>query len=139
MINGLKIHHIGVVVKQISEVSNILENTFEFDKKSIPFDDIFQKVKILFISIGNMQIELIEPLQNDSPVKKFLEKGGGVHHIAYETQNFDKDIKKLLDLGSKPLQEEPTLGFEGRRIFFFYMPKSGFKVIELVENKINVR
>jgi hypothetical protein len=36
MINGLKIHHIGVVVKQISEVSNILENTFEFDKTPIP-------------------------------------------------------------------------------------------------------
>lgn len=139
MIENVTIHHVGVVVKKINDVSNILENNFKFDEKSIPFDDIFQKVKVLFLTMGDLKIELIEPLTNDSPIKQFLEKGGGMHHIAFETKNFDKDIKKLLDLGSKPLQKEPTIGFEGRRIFFFYVPNSGFKIIELVENKINVR
>lgn len=138
MLKDLKIHHIGVVVNKINEVAKILENKIEFDERTIPFDDIFQKVKVMFLKIGSIKIELIEPSTTDSPIREFLEKGGGIHHIAFETKNFDEDIQKLLDMNVKPLQQKPTRGFEDRRIFFFYIPKSGIKVIELVENKINV-
>lgn len=136
MLKNLKIHHIGIVVKKINEVSDVLETNLGFNEKSIPFEDIFQKVKVLFLSMGSIKIELIQPLTSDSPIQQFLEKGGGIHHIAFESEDFDIDLKKLLDVGAKPLQKEPTEGFEKRRIFFFYMPKSGIKVIELIETKL---
>ena len=124
MLKDLKIHHVGVVVEKINDVANTLGKNIEFDERTIPFKDVFQKVKVLFLTIGSMKIELIEPLTLDSPIKQFLEKGGGMHHIAFETKNFDNDVKRLLDMKVKPLQKKSTVGFEDRQIFFFYMPSN---------------
>jgi methylmalonyl-CoA/ethylmalonyl-CoA epimerase len=132
MIDGVNLHHIGIIVKKISEDVSIFENLFETSNTSIPFNDIFQKVKVSFLDVKPIKIEFIEPVSSDSPAFNFLNSGGGIHHVAFETHDLHKTKEKLCKKGVRPLQEKPTIGFEGRGIFFMYIPNCGINLIELV-------
>ena len=132
MLDNISLHHIGVVVNKISNDSANFQNFIEASDISLPFDDVFQKVRVAFLDVYPIKIEFIEPLNIDSPISNFLNFGGGIHHIAFETDSLEKTKEKLCDKGARPLQERPTIGFGGREIFFIFFPNSGIKIVELI-------
>ena len=96
----LKIDHIGYVVKNIKESKEYFRKIYNF--KSLT-NFIYEKahgVNITFIDLGNNStpaLELIEPTSKKSKVYNFLhQKGGGMHHLAYEVDNLDKAIKYFI-------------------------------------------
>jgi methylmalonyl-CoA/ethylmalonyl-CoA epimerase len=132
----MKIHHIGIVVNNIQDSLGEFSKFIKFDETTIPTLVGSQKVNVCFVKIGELRIEFIEPVGNESPVKKFLEKGGGFNHICFEVNNLSKTINEIVEKGGR-LIVSPVEGFEGRQIAFVLlnMKKTDLNLVELVEIK----
>ncbi len=104
-----------------------------FDVTTPSYADPVQKVTVQFIyPSSDVAIELIAPLDEKSPVTRFLAKqGAGLHHLCYEVPDIDDACKYLRELGSI-ISCEPVgaVAFNGRRIAFHYWQR---QIIELLE------
>ncbi|MGH9652035.1 MAG: VOC family protein [Bryobacteraceae bacterium] len=83
------------------------------------FEDPLQKVKVTFLSANpeEAQIELVEPAGPDAPVRAFLEKGGGLHHLCYEVGSCEDALRSLREQrGLIVKRPRPAVAFGGRRI-----------------------
>jgi len=130
----LKLHHIGIVVSNISESFPEITQFIKFDETTIPSFITSQKVNVCFLKMGDIRIELIEPIGNDSPVANFAHEGGGFHHFCFEVEDIRKQISEFVNQGAK-LIVEPVIGFEGRLTAFVFlnMKYINTNLIELVE------
>lgn len=99
------LHHIGIVVSDISKWSKLFE-AFGLKKGTMPEPDPIQKVKASFIWIGkDVFLELIEPTHATSPVNRFLEKrGDGLHHLCFRVSNLDSFSSHLILNGLKMIK-----------------------------------
>ncbi len=125
-----KIDHVAIAVKNLEEGVKIWKDMgFEVEYENV--DE--QGVRVGIIHLGNARIEVLEPIKDDSPINKFLEKRGeGLHHLAVEVENIEKSLKALKEMGYRLIDEEPRLGAEGKKIAFVH-PKSTRFLLELVE------
>ncbi len=126
--NLKQIEHIGIAVKSISDALKFYENVLEL--KCYKIEEVKdQKVKTAFIKIGEVKIELLEPVSPESPVAKFIEKRGeGIHHIAFRTENIVEDLGELSTNNIRLIDEKPRDGADGMEIAFIH-PKSTFGVL----------
>ena len=91
-------------------------------------------VKTAFISLQNTNIELLEPLGESSPIKRFLEKNknGGIHHICYEVVDINLSISKLIENNCKILGDGiPREGAHGKPVIFIHPSNFNGTLIEL--------
>jgi methylmalonyl-CoA/ethylmalonyl-CoA epimerase len=118
----IRFHHVGVVVQDIAEHVSHLSETYGWAHMSEIYTDPVQKVRVAFVNIGNQaQIELIEPLGEDSPVQNALRKGGGLHHVCYEVDDIEAAVKRTWENGAVVIREPvPAVAFHGRRIAFVF-------------------
>ncbi len=125
-----KIDHVAIAVKNLEEGVKIWKDMgFKVEYENV--DD--QGVRVGIIHLGNVRIEVLEPIKDDSPINKFLEKRGeGLHHLAVEVENIEKSLKALKEMGYRLIDEEPRLGAGGKKIAFVH-PKSARFLLELVE------
>jgi len=134
----LKLHHIGIVVQNISESLGEISNFLSFESTSVPTIVGSQKVNICFLKTNNVYIELIEPTDPNSPIISFVKEGGGFHHLCFEVDDIQQEIDKMIKNGAR-LVVAPVKGFEDRLIAFLMlnMKKTKCNLIELVEAKNN--
>jgi len=132
----LKLHHIGIVVPNIKHSIGELSNFISFEKIGTQTLIDSQKVNVCFLKIGNCNLELLEPAEENSPISNFLKKGGGIHHLCFEVKNIHKEIDKIVNNGGR-LIVEPVKGFENRLIAFVMLNMKNTKcnLIELAEEK----
>jgi methylmalonyl-CoA/ethylmalonyl-CoA epimerase len=132
----MKLHHIGIVVNNIQESLGELTNFLDFKETSVPIEVKSQKVNVCFLKTSDVYVELIEPIENNSPVRKFSESGGGFHHLCFEVENIFEEIEKMKINGARVIVE-PTNGFEDRLIAFVLlnMKNTNCNLIELAERK----
>jgi methylmalonyl-CoA/ethylmalonyl-CoA epimerase len=128
-----KINHIGIAVKSLEE-----SLPFYRDNLGMTFAGIEevaeQKVKVAMLQIGESKIELLEPTSEDSPVAKFIEKNGpGIHHLAYEVEDIESAIAKLLADGARMIDEKPRTGAHDTRIAFIHPKSSNGVLTELCQ------
>jgi len=128
-----KINHIGIAVKS-------LEDSIPFyrDQLAMPFAGIEevpeQKVRVAMLQVGESKIELLEPTSEDSPVAKFIEKNGpGIHHLAYEVNDIEAAIARLMEEGARMIDEKPRNGAHGTRIAFVHPKSSNGVLTELCQ------
>ncbi len=127
-----KIDHIAIAVKNIEESLVLFEKLFGL-KAALIEDVPDQGVKAALIPIGDAEIELLEPINPKGGVAKFLERNGeGIHHICFETDNTDGELKGLEGKGARLIDKQGRKGLAGR--VGFVHPKS-FKgvLIELAQ------
>lgn len=131
-----KIDHIGIAVQDLDEAV-----TFYRDRLGLTLQTIEEipsrGLKIAFFKLGEVLIELLAPLTEDSEISRFLEKRGpGIHHMAMATNAMDIDIHRLKRQDVRLLSEEPSIGAEGFPIIFVHPKdtKSGV-LLELIEKK----
>ncbi len=128
-----KINHIGVAVKSLDEAL-----PFYRDNLSMPFCGVEevaeQKVRVAMLQVGESKIELLEPTSEDSPIAKFIEKNGpGIHHIAYEVEDLEAAIAKVMSDGGRMIDEKPRNGAHGSRIAFIHPKSSNGVLTELCQ------
>ena len=132
MISGLS--HIGIAVKDIYSTLPIFERLLGLELEEIK-ESQQHKIKAALFKAGDTKIELLEPLNNDSPISKFLNKRGqGIHHIAFKVDNIEKMLEQLKVKGVALIDEKPRIGIEGKKIAFLHPKNTGNVLIELCEH-----
>lgn len=130
-----KINHLGVAVPSLEEAIPFYRDTLGMTYSGTE-EVATQLVKVAFLAVGESKIELLEPTSPESPVAKFLEKNGqGVHHVAYEVEDIEAAIAKLLAEGARMIDSVPRAGAHGARIAFLHPKSSGGVLTELCECK----
>ena len=119
----------------IDKAVPVYRDLFGYELVSGPFDDPIQKVAVCFLARsapGEIVIELVAPLGDDSPVNRTLAKGGSAYHVCYEVPDLDETLAQLKDKGclivSKPV---PAVAFDNRRIAWLYTPTR--QLVEMLE------
>lgn len=115
-----RLHHVGFVVSSIQQEVAGFQKSLAASWNGTVFHDPQQKVRVTFLSTRHpedAQIELVEPAAEDSPVIKFAQKGGGLHHLCYEVPDLDGAIEQAREQKAVVVKRpHPAMAFEGRRI-----------------------
>lgn len=128
-----KIDHIGIAVKDLKH-SMDMYRTLGFEIVCTERVET-QKVNLALIRIGESMLELLEPMDEASPLAKSIERRGeGVHHIAFAVTDIVDALRRLKNAGVRLIDEMPRTGAGGAKIAFIH-PKSTCSVLlELVEH-----
>lgn len=130
-----KIEHLGIAVKSIEESAKMYEKLL--GKPSYKTEKVESEgVSTMFFEIGESKIELLEATKSDSPIAKFIEKNGeGIHHIAYDVSDIEKELERLKNEGFKLIHQTPKDGADNKRIAFLHPKSTGGVLVELCEEK----
>ncbi len=131
-----KIDHIAIAVQNLESALDTFRNVIGCGPEAIRIEEVAsENVRVAFITIGESKIELLEPLSDESPIAKFLAKNGdGMHHIALETDNIDKETERLASLNIHPLGL-PKEGAGGKKIMFLHPKETNRVLIEFAQKK----
>jgi len=126
--NISKIEHIGIAVESLEKAIPYYETLL--GSKCYAIEEVIdQKVKTAFFKVGETKIELLESLDREGPIGKFLEKKGpGVHHIAFAVDQVDSALAEAELAGIQLVDKKGRKGAEGLNIGFLH-PKSTFGVL----------
>lgn len=128
-----KIDHIGVVVNDIEEALKIYQRALGLNLAKVQ-ERPDQAVMIAFLPTGESEIELVQPLTDDSGVAKFLQRRGeGVHHVCLEVDDIEKALAGLREKGLQLIDETPRPGPEGEKFAFIHPKGTHGVLIELYE------
>lgn len=129
------IEHIGIAVKNLEEAITFYEKTLGLKCYNIE-TVIDQKVRTAFFLVGQTKIELLESIDAEGPIGKFIvKKGEGMHHIAFAVENLPEALLEVEERGVQLIDSKPRMGAEDLKIAFLH-PKSTFGVLtELCEKK----
>lgn len=118
----MRIDHVAIAVNNVEEAVKQFEKVLRFDEKKFMTVE-HEGVKMAMLKLEDTTIEVMEPLNDNSPIKKFLmEKGEGIHHISIRADDIEKDVEKASSNGIKVLGGIRP-GSYGRKITFLH-PKS---------------
>lgn len=127
-----RLDHIGIAVKSLDAATGIyaaLGLTIEHTETVET-----QRVKTAFLSVGDANLELLEPTSPDSPIAKFIEKRGeGIHHICLRVDDIEAHLERLKAAGYRLINEAPVPGAHGCRVAFLHPSAGNGVLIELSE------
>lgn len=123
-----RIDHIAIVVESIAAAATFYEDALGITMTGVE-EVAAEEVKIAFLPIGESEIELLEPLNPESGVGKFLaNKGQGMHHICLEVDDIDAAVERMKVEGVRMLSDAPKSHPDGKRYIFAH-PKDAFGVL----------
>tara|TARA_B110000971_G_scaffold47872_1_gene47932 strand:+ start:438 stop:839 length:402 start_codon:yes stop_codon:yes gene_type:complete len=130
-----KIEHIGIAVKSIENANQIY--TSLLGASPYKMEEVKSEgVKTSFFKIGNSKIELLEAINPDSPIAKFIEKRGeGVHHIAFAVDDIQSEIARLKKEGFIVLNETPKKGADNKLVAFLHPKSTAGVLVELCQDR----
>ncbi|MGD0950384.1 MAG: methylmalonyl-CoA epimerase [Candidatus Binatia bacterium] len=122
-----KIHHVAIVVRNLDEALGFYRDTLGLPvHKSAVVED--QGVKAALLTIGNSEIELLEPINTNGGVAKFLERRGeGLHHICFETDDVAAELAATKTKGIEVIDQVPRKGLAG--MICFLHPRANHGVL----------
>lgn len=125
-----RIAHVGIATQSIAAASEFYTCLgLELNRVEVVED---QKVKVAILEVGDSAIELIEATQEDSLIKRFMDKRGpGLHHMTLEVDNLEEQLAFLREKGIRLIDEKPRQGAEGSLIAFVHPDSTGGVLIEL--------
>ena len=118
----MKIDHIAIAVNNVEDAAKIYQEALGVD--TVEFETVESEgVKLAIIHLENGRIELMQPMNDESPIKKFLDKKGqGLHHMALQTNNIEGEVERMEGCGIQFLGKIRP-GSEGTKVIFIH-PKS---------------
>jgi len=129
-----KIDHVGIAVRSIAEARGLYEAmglTVEAIEE-VPHEG----VRVAMIVCGESRIELLEPMNDESPIAKFLaRRGPGIHHLCLGSDDVRGDDARLREKGYEVLRPEPTRGAGGCWVQFVHPKSAGGVLLELSEGE----
>jgi methylmalonyl-CoA/ethylmalonyl-CoA epimerase len=131
-----KIEHIGIAVKSLEHSNDLFSKLFgESSYKNEVVEN--EGVKTSFFKVGTNKIELLEATNDDSPIAKFInKKGEGIHHIAFEVEDIEAEVKRLIQEGFVVLNETPKKGADNKLVIFLHPKSTNGVLIELCQEII---
>lgn len=128
-----RIDHIGIAVKSIKSTAETFEKAFGLNCERIREIEEY-KLKACRIPMGDINVELLEPIDETSPIAKFLEnRGEGLHHIAIKVNDIEETLERLKKSGIELIDEKPKIDAKGHKIAFISPESFSRVLIELTE------
>ena len=117
-----RIHHVGIVVPDLEKAMGLWRDLLGLSlTKSATIQD--QGVRAALLKVGDSEIELLEPLNPDNGVGKFLaRRGGGLHHVCFETEDVVRELEAARAKGIQLIDQKPRPGLAG--MICFLHPKA---------------
>ena len=128
-----RLNHVAIAVPDLAAAAEVYAGTLGAEV-SAPQPLPEHGVTVVFVTLPNTKIELLEPLGEDSPIARFLEKNpaGGMHHLCYEVEDIDAARDRLLAVGARVLGDgEPKIGAHGKPVLFLHPKDFSGTLIEL--------
>lgn len=126
-----RLDHIGIAVRTLASSSVWQALGLEIEHVEVVES---QKVKTAFLSVGDSNIELLEPTGPESTIAKFIEKRGeGIHHICLRVDDIEAHLARLSQEGYRLINEHPVPGAHGCRVAFLHPAAGNGVLIELSE------
>ena len=128
-----RLNHVAIAVRDIATAVAVYRDTLGA-KVSEKVAQPEHGVSTVFVELPNTKIELLEPLGEDSPIRKFLEKSpdGGVHHVCYEVDDIIAARDRLKAKGARVLGDgEPKIGAHGKPVLFLHPKDFAGTLVEL--------
>jgi methylmalonyl-CoA epimerase len=128
-----KVHHVAIVVKNLDEALELYSNLFGIKPakvEAVPEQGV--KAALIPLAEGG-EIELLEPIDPQSGVAKFLERRGeGIHHICLEVDNIDQELSLLAEKGAELIDKQGRKGLAGK-VGFIHPKSTKGALIELAQ------
>lgn len=129
----MKIEHIGIAVRNLAE-ANL---TYEKLLGKSPYKSEYiesEGVNTSFFAVGDSKIELLEATNEESPIAKFIgKKGEGIHHVAFEVEDIEIEIQRLIQEGFEFIRETPKIGADNKWVCFLYPKNTHGVLVELCQ------
>jgi methylmalonyl-CoA/ethylmalonyl-CoA epimerase len=126
-----RIAHIGIAVPDLAAALAFYRDVLGLEPHPPVQAD---GATIVSLDFGESEVELLQPLDADSPVGRFLaRRGPGIHHICYRVPDLDAALEACRRAGYQLIDQEPRLGAGGRRIAFVHPKSTGGILLELTE------
>jgi methylmalonyl-CoA/ethylmalonyl-CoA epimerase len=129
-----RLNHVGIATRSIEKSLDLYCTMFDARPHGEPFELLQQGVRVCFVDTPNSQIELIEPLGENSPIANFLQKNplGGQHHVCFEVPDIHAAKAEFEAKGARVLGE-PRIGAHGTLVFFVHPKDMGGVLTEIME------
>jgi methylmalonyl-CoA/ethylmalonyl-CoA epimerase len=129
-----KVEHIGIAVKKLSVAVPLFERLLNipcYKTETVESEN----VNTAFFQQGNTKIELLESIAADGVISKFLDrKGEGLHHIAFEVENIELEMKRLKDEGFELLSDVARKGADNKLICFIHPKSTNGVLVEICQD-----
>ena len=126
------LNHVAIAVKDMDEALDMYGGLFGLDPSEVE-DVEDQGVRAALLKVGGSQVELIQPLDTESGVAKFIERRGpGLHHVCFEVDGLQDALDRLDEEQVQLIDRSPRQGLAGM-IAFLHPRSTGGTLIELVE------
>lgn len=130
-----KIDHIGVAVENIEKALNFYSESLQIKCTDVEYIEN-QSARVAILPVGDSEIELLEPTDDESTIKKFIKmKGEGIHHIAFKVASIEEEVKRLKDIGLMFIGDTVSEGAGGSKIAFLHPKSTGGVLVELCERQ----
>jgi methylmalonyl-CoA/ethylmalonyl-CoA epimerase len=128
-----RIEHIGIAVSDIETSNEIFKKIFGEDNFKEEIVDS-EGVITSFFQIGENKIELVAAINTESPISKYLDKNReGMHHIAFDVEDIEKEMVRLKQEGIRLLNDTPKKGADNKLICFLHPKDTNEVLIELCQ------
>jgi methylmalonyl-CoA/ethylmalonyl-CoA epimerase len=128
-----RIDHIGVAVEDLEPALALYRDALglELVHREIVAE---QGVEAVLLDVGENHVELLAPLDADTPVGKFLARQGpGLHHVAYQVPDIESTLRALGSAGMQLIDERPRVGIRGSKVAFVHPRATGGVLTEIVQ------
>ncbi len=128
------IDHLGIAVRSLAQAKIFYE---KLGIHVMPEEIVSQeKVRLAMVPLGESRIELLEPLSEDSPIARFLDKRGeGIHHVSLRVDNLANTVEALKKSGVRLVNDQIQVGAGGHLYVFVHPSSAGGVLLELCEEQ----
>ncbi len=127
----MRLDHVGVAT---DDAAGLIELFTGLLNASVGHEETFDGMDIVFLDAGDCELELLEPMSEETPVARFLERNGpGLHHLAFRVDDVARSLETAAGMGLERLDESPRLGARGHHVAFLHPRSCGGILVELVE------
>ncbi len=130
-----KVEHIGIAVNDLGNAIALFEKLF--NQTHYKIEEVKSEgVSTSFFQLGETKIELLQATEPNSAISKFIDKRGeGIHHIAFEVEDIDLEMKRLQSEGFELIHKEAKDGADNKKICFLHPKSTNGVLIELCQEK----
>jgi methylmalonyl-CoA/ethylmalonyl-CoA epimerase len=129
----LKIDHLGIAVSSIEKGKNFWTDILGLSCEGSETVEE-QKVTTAFFPVGKSKVELLESIDPESPIAKYIEKRGeGIQHVAFQVDNIEAALVELKQKGVRLIDEAPRIGAGGAKIVFLHPSATNGVLVELCQ------
>ena len=128
-----RIDHIGVAVAELEPALELYRDRLQL---RVAHREVVteQGVEAVLLDVGENHVELLAPLEQSTPVGRFLaQRGPGLHHVAYQVPDIDATLRALREAGLALIDERPRAGIRGSRVAFLHPRSTGGVLTEIVQ------